>query len=186
MSGKLIYYYGTVSSSKTMTLLAIAHNYDVCNWNVCVIKPALDTRSDLIVTRAGVQPRKPDIVVCEKESLYNYKELINKSDVILVDECQFLSEEQIDELRKISAEKQIDVLCFGLRTDFNTRLFPASKRLFELSDEIIEVKTICHICGKHASYNKLVEDKNENTENNIIPGFDNFQARCWKCYNKES
>lgn len=180
MAAKLIFYHGTVSSSKTMSLLAIAHNYDTAGWNVVTIKPELDTRSELIETRAQVPPRKADIVIRKEDSIYDYNELINNADVILIDECQFLTEPQIDELRNFSVDREIDVLCFGLRTDFTTHLFPASKRLLELADEIIEVKTICQTCGKHASFNKRVTP--DTTESVIDPGWDNYKAVCYRCY----
>lgn len=187
MAGKLIFNYGTVSSSKTMQLLAIAHNYSTCGWNVCTIKPALDTRSELIETRAHVPPRKADIVIAQSDSVFDYQEIINDADVILIDECQFLSPVHIDELRSIATGRDIDILCFGLRTDFNARLFPASKRLFELADELNEIKTICSVCGKHASFNAKVHvDESmgsDNGDNNVIPGWDNFEQRCWKHYN---
>lgn len=182
MAGKLIFYFGTVSSSKSMSLLSIAHNYEKVGWKVCTIKPSLDTRSELIETRAHVPPRKADIVISSEDSLYDFRNILNSSDVILIDECQFLTSEQIDELREISNNKDIDILCFGLRTDYKTKLFDASKRLFELADELIEVKTICSVCGKHASFNKRVDSTD--TEGNIIPGWDNFEARCWKHFNQ--
>lgn len=182
MAGKLIYYYGTVNSSKTMLLLSIGFNYDSCNWKVCCVKPALDTRSELIETRAKVPPRKVDIAIKENEYFSDYNDLINNADVILIDECQFLTPEQIDELRSLTTNRDIDVLCFGLRTDFNTHLFPASKRLFELADEIIEVKTICSICGKHAGFNVKVDKTN--CDGSIELGWNNFEQRCWKCYHK--
>lgn len=181
MAGKLIFYYGTVNSSKTMQLLSIAHNYSDVGWNVCAAKPALDTRSELIETRAHVPPREADIIIGENDSFYDYKDAINDADVILVDECQFLTEAQIDELRNISADRDIDILCFGLRTDYTTHLFKASKRLFELADELIEVKTICNVCGKHASFNARIDS--QDVDGNIIPGWDNFQARCWQHFN---
>lgn len=184
MAGKLIYYYGSVNSSKTMQLLSIAFNYEKVGWKVVTIKPALDTRSNLIETRAQVPPRKADIVLGIEDSLFDYRDIVNEADVILIDECQFLSPEQVDELRNITTNRDIDVLCFGLRTDFNTHLFPASKRLFELADEIVEVKTICSVCGKHASFNAKVHiDSEEKHDDNIEPGWDNFEQRCWKCYN---
>lgn len=180
MAAKLIYYHGTVSSSKTMSLLAIAHNYDTAGWKVITIKPELDTRSELIETRAQIPPRKADIVIRKEDSIYDYSELINNADVILIDECQFLSESQVDELRNLSVDREIDVLCFGLRTDFTAHLFPASKRLFELADEITEVKTVCQMCGKHASFNKRVL---QNTTGSVIdPGWDKFVASCYKHY----
>ena len=178
MANKLCFYYGTVSSSKTMVLLATCHNYDSIGWNTCTIKPAIDTRSELIETRAKVPPRKADIILNKDDSLYDYRDIISSADVILVDECQFLTCSQVEELRDISIDQGIDVLCFGLRSDYNARLFEASKRLFELADDLIEVKTICSVCGKHASFNKRVD--NTDTEGNIIPGWDNFEARCWK------
>lgn len=182
MAAKLVFYHGCVSSSKTMLLLAISHNYDTAGWSVITIKPALDTRSELIETRAKVPPRKADIILDNSESIYDYKEVLNNADVILIDECQFLTENQINELREFSVDHAIDVICFGLRTDFNTHLFPATKRILELADEITEVKTICQVCGKHASFNKRVIAKSNNTEFVIDPGWENFKPVCWKHY----
>ena len=177
---KLKFYYGVVSSCKTMQLLSIAHNYESCGYNVIPIKPTLDTRSEMIETRAGIPPRMPDIRLREFDSLSNYTSEINSADVILVDECQFMSAFQIDELREITLKRNIDVLCFGLRTDSNNHLFDASKRLFELSDEIIEVRTICSVCGKHAAFNtKITSD-----EQLIVPGWDTFAPRCYLHYCK--
>lgn len=181
MSGKLIFHYGTVNSSKSMVLLSVAHNYDSCGWKVCTVKPALDTRSELIETRAHVPPRKADIVIKSDESFFNYTGVLNSCDVVLVDECQFLTEDQVDELRNLSVERDIDILCFGLRTDFTTHLFPASKRLFEIADELVEVKTICSVCGKHASFNK----KLSNNSNLIDCGWDTFTQVCYEHF-KES
>lgn len=159
----------------------MAHSYDECNKKVITIKPSIDTRSDLIETRAKVPPRKTDIKLEANESLFfNYESLIGTADIIMVDECQFLTPKQIDELREITLIYNINVLCFGLRTDFNTNLFPASQRLFELADEIIEVKTICSVCGDHAGFSAKVEKKDTNS--NIEVGWDNFTQVCWKHY----
>ena len=182
MSGKLIFHYGTVNSSKTMSLLAMSHNYDSCGWKVCTVKPALDTRTDLIETRAHVPPRKADIIIKANESFRDYSDIISECDVILIDECQFLTKSQIDDLRKISLERDIDILCFGLRTDFKSNLFAASKRLFELADEIVEIKTICSVCGKKAGFNAKVSGSKESQ---IDPGWENFEQRCWKHFNEE-
>lgn len=184
MSGKLIFHYGAVSSSKTLNLLAMAYNYDAVGWHVVVVKPAIDTRSELIETRAHVQPRKADIVLKNTDSFYDYVNIINDADVMLVDECQFLTVAQINELREISITKDIDVLCFGLRTDYNLNLFEASKRLFELADEITEIKTICSICGKKAGYNAKVSV--DHNGQRVIPSWDLFEARCYKHFTNES
>lgn len=179
MAGKLKFYYGTVNSAKTCYLLNTCFNYESCNWKVCTIKPEFDSRSKLIETRAKVPPRKPDIVIKYDEHLSDYDDIVNKADVILIDECQFLSVDQINELRDLSVDRNIDILCFGLRTDSNTHLFDASKRLFELADELIEVKTICSVCGKSASFNKKVGG----TDGKVIDlGWDIFTQCCYKHY----
>lgn len=179
-NGKLVYFYGTVNSSKTAQLLLTAYNYQTVGWTVCTVKPALDTRSDMIETRAKVPSRKVDIVIGKEESFSKYESTINRASVILVDECQFLTTEQVNELRSIATTCHIDVLCFGLRTDFNTNLFDASKRLFELSDKIVEVQTICSVCGKKAGFNKLVTKVD--SDGNVIPSWDAFEQRCYEHY----
>ena len=180
MSAKLVFNYGTVCSGKTCNLLNICFNYEKVGWNVCVIKPALDTRSEMIETRAHMPPRKADIILNESDSIYDYASIINGADVVLVDECQFLTVSQVEELRSISTDRNINILCFGLRTDFNTNIFSASKRLFELADEINEVRTVCSVCGKRAGFN-LKLDK-VNAEGNIIPSWDSFSQRCYLHY----
>ena len=184
MSGKLVFHFGTVNSSKTMSLLSIGFNYQKVGWNVCVVKPALDTRSEMIETRAGIPPRKADICIKPDESFSDYSSMINNADVILVDECQFLTETQVEELRDITIRRDINILCFGLRTDYNNHLFAASKRLFELADEINEVRTICSVCGKRAGFNKRLYKNNE-CDSLIDPGWDNFEQRCYSCYIKD-
>lgn len=169
-----------------MLLLSIAFNYSSCGWNVVTIKPTLDTRSEWIETRAMLPPRKPDISISRDESIYDYKDIIDQADVVLIDECQFLTTSQVDELRNLSTDRDIDILFFGLRTDFNSNLFEASKRLFEVADEINEVKTICSVCGKHASFNKKIHmTENKETESNIDPGWDNFVPVCHKHFLEE-
>lgn len=180
MSAKLVFNYGTVCSSKTAQLLLIAHNYEECGERVVTIKPAVDTRSELIETRAKIPSRKVDIIIKDTDTLNSFSEIINSADVVLVDECQFLTVTQVEELRNISTDRNINILCFGLRTDFNTNLFPASKRLFELADEINEVRTVCSVCGKRAGFN-LKLDK-VNAEGNIIPSWDSFSQRCYLHY----
>ena len=169
-----------MSSGKTVHLLNMCFNYESAGWKVITIKPALDTRSELIETRSHIPPRKADITLQIEDSIYDYSNIINTADVILVDECQFLSESQVDELRNFSVNRDIDVICFGLRTDSFIHLFPASKRLLELADEIAEVKTICQVCGKHASFSKRVTP--DVSGGVVDPGWDNYKAVCFKCY----
>ena len=105
-------------------------------------------------------------------------------DVIIVDECQFLTGEQIDQLRELVDRENLPVLCFGLRTDFRTRLFPGSLRLFELADSITEIKTICD-CGRKATVNARIDaDGYVITEGSqvFLGGNDSYIAMCHKCY----
>ena len=106
-----------------------------------------------------------------------------RSDVIIVDECQFMTEKQIDQLRSIVDEHNIPVICFGLRTDFQTKLFPGSRRLMEVADTIQEIKTICD-CGAKATVNARISDGYIVTEGAqvVLGGNDSYIAMCHKCY----
>ena len=101
-----------------------------------------------------------------------------------MDECQFLTGEQSDQLRELVDRENLPVLCFGLRTDFRTRLFPGSLRLFELADSITEIKTICD-CGRKATVNARIDaDGYVITEGSqvFLGGNDSYIAMCHKCY----
>ena len=149
---KLYFRYGTVGSAKTMNLLAVAHNYRHQNKNVLLLKPKLDTRfgMDVIKSRSGLI-MEADVLV-EPDTIIP-DETLDEVNCILVDEAQFLSEAFIDQLREISRAWDIPVICYGLRTDFKTQLFPGSKRLLELADSIEEVKTTCAFCNRKAIFN---------------------------------
>ncbi len=149
---KLYFRYGTVGSAKTLNLLAVAHNYRQQGKKVVLIKPQLDTRfgERLIKSRAGLE-QSADILV-SSESIIDRKKLEGAS-CILLDEAQFLSPPVIEQLREISSEMNIPVICYGLRQDFRTHLFEGSRRLLELADTIEEIKTTCAFCNKKAIYN---------------------------------
>lgn len=149
---KLYFRYGTVGSAKTMNLLAVAHNYRQQEKKIILIKPTLDVRfgKSLIRSRAGLQ-EEADLLIDHNESIP--ESLLDKLSCILVDEAQFLSPRNIDQLRLITIEKNIPVICYGLRADFRGNLFPGSQRLMELSDTIEEIKTTCAYCNKKAIMN---------------------------------
>lgn len=154
---KLYFRHGTVGSAKTLNLLAVAHNYRQQNKPVLLLKPEIDTRfgRGVIQTRAGIS-MLADVVVGDTLEL----PALDGVACILVDECQFLHHSHIDRLREITYQNDIPVICYGLRTDFRTNLFPAARRLFELADSIEEVKTICHYCLRKAIFNlKLLNGK---------------------------
>ena len=191
---KLYFYYGCVNSAKSLRLLSTAYNFEEKGIPFMVMKSSIDTRDGdgVIKSRAGLEREcisvSPDLNIYStiKETL----EILNVQGVskpkwILVDECQFLSEEQVNQLSDVVDFFEINVMCFGLRTDFKSRLFPATKRLFELGDEFEEVKSSCE-CGKKTSINARVDkDGNVQSEGSqILVGGDDIYhpicRRCWK------
>jgi thymidine kinase len=149
---KLYYRYGVVGSAKTLNLLAVAHSYRAQGKKVLLVKPAQDTRfgKNHIRSRAGLET-EADLLVDKKSDLLslNFKGI----DCLLIDEVQFIAPEVIDQLRVITIEENIPVICYGLRNDFKNTLFPGSRRLMEIADSIEEVKSICHFCKKKAVMN---------------------------------
>ena len=149
---KLYFRHGTVSSAKTLNLLAVAHNYRTQGKQVVLIKPALDDRfgSEMIRSRAGIE-QAADIKVLADTQI-NQKGFQGVS-CILVDEAQFLSAAVVEQLRDLAVDMNIPVICYGLRADFRTKLFEGAARLFELADSIEEIKTTCAFCNRKAVTN---------------------------------
>ena len=197
---KLFFYYGVMGCSKSLRLLATAHDFDEKGIPILVIKPSADTRDgkNIVKSRAGLEREcisiDPDINIFDVVKEYVKISMVTQSSPlkwILVDECQFLTEEQVDQLSDIVDFLDINVMCYGLRTDFKSKLFPASKRLFELADDIEEVKTTCG-CGEKASINaRFSKDGKIITEGSqiLVGGDDLYHAICrkdWKKLIKES
>lgn len=149
---KLSFKYATMNSGKTIDLLRTAYNYEENNGKVIIIKPKIDTKgNEKIVSRLGIS-RKVDYLIYYDDELFDVLEgNLKNIDVILVDEAQFLSKKQIDDLSIISCVMDIDVICYGLRVNFRGVLFEGSKRLLEVSDSINELVTLCE-CRKVARY----------------------------------
>ncbi len=149
---KLYFRHGTVSSAKTLNLLAVAHNYRSQGRHVILIKPALDNRfgEEVIRSRAGIEQAADLKVVADTQ--IDRTEFHGVS-CILVDEAQFLSAAVVEQLRDIAVDLNIPVICYGLRADFRTKLFEGSARLFELADSIEEIKTTCAFCNRKAITN---------------------------------
>lgn len=180
---KLYFRYGAVGSAKTLNLLAVAHSYTQQDKVVVVIKPALDTRfgRESVTSRAGLT-READILVAPDSDLPREKLL--GAHCILVDEAQFLSERLVEQLRSVATELSIPVICYGLRGDFRTRLFPGSRRLMELADEVSEVKTTCAYCNRKAVFNlKLVGGQPSQSGPVVDLGSEEkYLPTCAKCY----
>lgn len=183
---KLYFRYGAMNCGKSTALMQVAHNYEECKKKVVIIKSAIDTKGDnCLVSRLGLE-RKVDILLDQNEDVFNYLDKIKKCDCILVDEAQFLTKYQVDELWEITKTINIPVICYGLRTDFKSDLFNGSERLLALADEIEELITICK-CGKRAKFNaRFVNDKFTLDGNSIlIDGSDSkveYIPLCGKCY----
>lgn len=146
---KLYFNYGTMNSGKSMLLLAKAYNFEERGIPYRIYKSSIDTRDKGVIHSRALGDREcctigPEESFFEKCDWYN-------TDVkwLLVDEAQFLTEKQVDELAAIADECDIDVICYGLRTDFQTRLFPGSKRLFEIADTFEEIKSQCEDGNKN-------------------------------------
>lgn len=154
---KLYFRYGTMDSAKTLNLLAVAHNYRKQGKRCALMKPRLDVRfgEAAIRSRSGLEA-EADFLVGPEDDLP--MEELSKLDCVLVDEAQFLSEKNIESLRELTIVHGVPVICYGLRTDFQARLFVGSKRLLELADAIEEVKVTCYFCGKKAIFNLRMVD----------------------------
>lgn len=183
---KLYFKYGAMGSSKSANALITKFNYEERGMRVWLIKPATDTRDGegLIASRIGLSA-KADIISHE-ESIIALLDKMSGIDVIITDECQFFTPEQIDELREIVNFRDIPVLCFGLRTDFMTHLFPGSRRLLEVADSITEIKTICS-CGAKAIVNARIDSEGHVITSGsqvFIGGNDSYVAICHKCWSR--
>ena len=182
---KLYFKYGAMGSSKTAQALITKYNYEENDMKVWLIKPSADTRdgADILRSRIGLEAQVEVIAPTVDVYARFLGQHNRKCDVIIVDECQFMTEKQIDQLRTIVDEQNIPVLCFGLRTDFLTRLFPGSRRLMELADVIEEIKTMCD-CGAKATVNARVNDGYIVTEGAqvVLGGNDCYIAMCHRCY----
>ena len=186
---KLYFRYGAMGCGKTAQLLQVAFNYKEKGMNVCVMKPKIDTKAgDKLQTRIGIE-REIDYLIDKDDDVYEIvKSRFNKSNCILVDEAQFLSKSQVDNLMEIVVKLNIPVMCYGLRTDFLTNGFNGSVRLLEIAHSIEELKTICK-CGRKATYNARYINGNIVTKGESIVIDNNpnvkYISLCPHCYYEE-
>ena len=186
---KLYFRYGAMNCGKSTILMQVAYNYEENGKKVILIKSKTDTKGgEFLESRIGLR-RKVDILIERNKSIINALKKFKDIDCILVDEAQFLTSKQIEELWKVSKKEDIPVICYGLKVDFQSHLFEGSKRLLELADTIEELITICR-CGKKAKFNaRYVNDKFtlEGKEVLIDGSKDNvvYKPLCGKCYLNE-
>ena len=184
---KLYFKYGAMGSSKSAQALITKFNYEELGMSTWLIKPSTDTRdgADIIRSRIGLESKAHIIRPCDNIA-EEYRKL-DKRTVIIADEAQFFTPEQIDQLRSLVDEEDIPGLCYGLRTDFLTHFFPGSLRLMELADSITEIKTVC-ACGSKATVNARIDEKgNVVTEGSqvLLGGNDSYVAMCHRCWKKK-
>lgn len=180
---ELVFRYGTMASGKSLHLLSTAYNFKQNNIKYQLLKPSIDTRSkNKISSRIGIEENCT--IIPKNEDIWEYIDYECKW--ILVDECQFLNSIQIDELAQIVDKYNINVICYGLRTDYLTRLFEGSKRLFEIADRFEELPSYCN-CGDKTSVNAKITQKGDidlfdNCEQIEIGGDERYKAICRSCF----
>ena len=184
---KLYFKYGAMGSSKSAQALITQFNYEELGMTVWLIKPSVDVRdgADIVRSRIGLARRAQ--VISPQDDLLEAFAQAGTFDVIIADEAQFLTPRQIDQLRQIVDEQDVPVLCFGLRTDFLTHLFPGSQRLLELADSITEIKTVC-ACGAKATVNARLDSQGRvltHGDQVFLGGNDSYQAMCHRCWRKK-
>lgn len=190
---KLKFVWGSMSSGKSLNLLSTAYNLEENGIQIMVLKPSLDTRDGegIIHSRAGLE--RKCVMVDSDMNLYKaikaYKNVLAAQFEVLrwviVDEAQFLTKEQVDQLSDVADFLNVNVMCFGLRTDFQSNLFEGSKRLFEIADDLEEIKSSCECGEKKTSINARFDENGEIiTEGSQVEigGNDKYKAICRKCW----
>lgn len=183
---KLYFFYGAMNSGKTTRILQCAYNYEEQGMKPVIMKPKIDTKgNEYIISRIGSK-RKVDFLIEPKENIYDtIVEKYTNVDLIIVDEAQFLSEKQVNQLMDVVIDLDIPVMCYGLRTDFLGNSFPGARRLLDIAHELNEVKTICE-CGHKAMFNVRLVDGKVQTEGDsvAIDGEEKvtYTVACARCF----
>lgn len=191
--GKLYFRYGTMGSAKTAMLLTQAYNFEERGLSYLCMKPIVDIRENKNVIRSRIGIERECEWIYGDTNLYQhvksiFEETLNIPEWILVDEAQFLSADQVDQLAHVIDDYGCNVVCYGLRTDFRTHLFEGSRRLFEIADTIDEIKSTC-TCGRKTIVNARIDHKGNiitEGEQVEIGGNDRYMAVCRKCWRNKA
>lgn len=187
--GKLYFRYGTMGSAKTALLLTTAYNFEERGMAYLCFKPMTDTREQTNVIRSRIGIERECLWIKNDTNMYEtIADYIADTNVIpewvLVDEAQFLNAEQVDQLARIVDDYGCNVMCYGLRTDFQTHLFEGSRRLFEIADSIDEIKSTCS-CGRKTIVNARIDGRGNivtEGEQVEIGGNERYVSVCRKCW----
>ncbi|MDE6207239.1 MAG: thymidine kinase [Muribaculaceae bacterium] len=187
--GKLYFRYGTMGSAKTALLLTTAYNFEERNMDYMCLKPVVDTRETSNVIRSRIGIERECRWIYSHTDLYElarelYRDKGRLVDWFLIDEAQFLTATQVDQLSRVVDDFGSNVICYGLRTDFQTHLFEGSRRLFEIADTIDEIKSTCN-CGHKTIVNARIDNNGNFVEEGAqveIGGDDRYVAVCRRCW----
>lgn len=180
---KLYFKYGAMGSSKTAQALMVKFNYEEKGYRVGLMKPSADDRDGKATVSSRIGLKGEGIVIDPGMDLYQwFQSPGNRYDVLIIDEAQFLTPEQIEQLKSI-ATAFIPVLCFGLKSDFRTLMFEGSKRLFEIADSLTEIKSVCK-CGRKAEVNARIRDGRivRQGEQIMMGGSESYIGVCYRCW----
>lgn len=187
--GKLYFRYGTMGSAKTALLLTSAYNFEERGMKYVCMKPVIDTRDNRNVIKSRIGIERECRWIYHDTDLYQlaqdlFEENMVVIDWFLIDESQFLTAEQVDQLARIVDDYGSNVVCYGLRTDFKSNMFEGSRRLFEIADSIDEIKSTC-TCGRKTIINARIDSNGDFVEDGAqveIGGDDRYIAVCRKCW----
>lgn len=187
--GKLYFRYGTMGSAKTALLLTTAYNFEERGMSYLCFKPSIDTREKKNVIRSRIGIERECSWIYRDTDMYEMistmvAERRPHPEWLLVDEAQFLTADQVDQLARVVDTFGINVICYGLRTDFRTCLFEGSRRLFEIADTIDEIKSTCN-CGRKTIVNARIDGRGNiitEGEQVEIGGNDRYMSVCRNCW----
>ena len=186
-----------MGSGKSLQLLATAYNFQERGIPYTIFKSEIDTRDGIGVIHSRALGNKECVSISPDLNLYELVMKVYENDKalyrptvkwILVDEAQFLTPEQVDQLAAVVDMFGINVICYGLRTDFQTHLFPGSKRLFEVADDIVEIKSSCS-CDTKTIFNARIDGEGRvvtEGEQIEVGGDDRYISLCRKCYYEQA
>ncbi len=178
---KLYFKYGAMGSSKTAQALMVKFNYEEKGYRVALMKPSIDSRDGQTIVKSRIGLQDEGILISKEMDLYRWY-WKNRYDVLIIDEAQFLCGIQIEQLKAIAIEF-VPVLCFGLKTDFQTKMFEGSKRLFEIADSLTEIKSVC-TCGRKAEVNARIQNGKivKEGEQVFLGGSESYIGLCYRCW----
>lgn len=187
--GKLYFRYGTMGSAKTALLLTTAYNFEERKMSYMCLKPVVDTRDKVNVIKSRIGIERECEWIYHDTDLYRlvqdiFEKTMSVVDWFLIDEAQFLTSEQVDQLSRVVDDYGSNVICYGLRTDFKSHLFEGSRRLFEIADTIDEIKSTC-TCGRKTIINARIDASGDFVEEGAqveIGGDERYIAVCRKCW----